>query len=58
MTEAELRAQVVEELFEEWACRCPYGGRGEGGCNCGSGQFDEVVDRIVEERMEAPCPQS
>lgn len=53
MTAEQLRAQVVEELSEEWACRCPYGGRGEGGCCCGSDQFDEVVDREVEDRMRS-----
>lgn len=55
MTADQLRAQVVEELEEEWYCRCPYGGRGEGGCCCGSDGFWEAVDRVVEERT---CPQS
>lgn len=58
MTADQVRAQVEAEMSEEYRCRCPYGGNGEGGCNCGSDRFDEVVDRIVEERMEAACPQS
>jgi len=51
MTAAEIRALVEDELSEEYRCICPYGGRGEGGCSCGSDRFDEAVDRIVEERM-------
>lgn len=47
----ELRALVESELSEEYRCICHYGGRGEGGCNCGSEQFWEVVDREVERRM-------
>lgn len=39
----DVRAKIKEDLEEKYKCHCPYGGRGEGGCSCGSDLFEEVA---------------
>lgn len=45
-------ARILEELSEDAPCRCPYGGRGENGCNCSDFLVDIANDLAWKEVEE------